>query len=285
MTVPTPATVPTSRVTASVKLLRIGQPAVVSETVTCDVARCRRSSIERTIPSSTIERRSSGSMTRSRAVRISSWVGMPSSLGNAPWRRVQLIRRVIRPRGVGGEDLAALEVDVPLRAPPNCGRRGSRRGWPACSSRPAAERVRRWGAPASMPCSDIVGAPAKPPVARAELRSRAAGHDLHLPQAAVLREQRRVDALRRDAQVRQPPVAAGAQPRHRPAEGGGPQQRAAADRPRARQRRLRRGRSGLRSSVPGTAGAWTSGVSKLADEAVGAIDALVDERADLIPPR
>ena len=71
----TPATLLASRVTASVKVLRIGQPAVVSETVTA-TSPASEISIERTIPSSTIERRSSGSMTRVSAERISSWVGI-----------------------------------------------------------------------------------------------------------------------------------------------------------------------------------------------------------------
>src|SRR5215218_5335782 len=85
----TPATVRASRSTASTKWLRIGQPAVVSETVTSTVP-SSAIAIERTIPSSMIERRSSGSITRASAVRISSWVGICPSLENtdaAPGRR------------------------------------------------------------------------------------------------------------------------------------------------------------------------------------------------------
>ena len=93
----TPSTEPASRVTASTKWLRIGQPAVVSETVTA-TAPASEISIERTIPSSTIDLCSSGSLTRSSAARISSLVAMATKcrrprralrparvLASAPW--------------------------------------------------------------------------------------------------------------------------------------------------------------------------------------------------------
>ncbi len=62
----TPSSALTFWATAVSKWLRIGQPAVVSETIT---STCPDSaiSIERTMPRSTIERRSSGSMTARRA--------------------------------------------------------------------------------------------------------------------------------------------------------------------------------------------------------------------------
>src|SRR4051812_26233577 len=79
----TPGRSPTAWRTAFSKWLRMGQPGVVSETVTATVPSAR-ASIDRTISSSTIERRSSGSMTAVRAWRISSRVGMGSILANAP---------------------------------------------------------------------------------------------------------------------------------------------------------------------------------------------------------
>ena len=53
--------------TAFSKWLRIGQPGVVSDTITL-TAPCGSISIERTMSSSTIDRRSSGSITVRRAV-------------------------------------------------------------------------------------------------------------------------------------------------------------------------------------------------------------------------
>src|SRR3954465_6078387 len=77
----TPSRAPTAERTAFSKWLRMGQPGVVSETVTSTVP-SGRASIDRTISSSTIERRSSGSMTAVSAWRISSRVGMRSILAN-----------------------------------------------------------------------------------------------------------------------------------------------------------------------------------------------------------
>src|SRR3954452_16604462 len=77
----TPPSAPTALRTAFSKWLRIGQPGVVSETVTSTVPSAR-ASIDRTILSSTMERRSSGSMTAVRAWRIWSRVGMRSILAN-----------------------------------------------------------------------------------------------------------------------------------------------------------------------------------------------------------
>jgi hypothetical protein len=56
--------------------LRIGQPGVVSETVTA-TAPSGEISIERTMSSSTMDAWSSGSMTASRDFMISSREGMP----------------------------------------------------------------------------------------------------------------------------------------------------------------------------------------------------------------
>src|SRR5262249_48951478 len=120
---------PTAWRTAVSKWLRIGQPGVVSDTVT----RTRPSavSIERTISSSTIERRSSGSMTASRALRISSREGMPviqagSGRGPAHPPRVRTEKRP----APGGPFLEGGEV-LPCR-------RGM---WPAV--RPSAGALRR----------------------------------------------------------------------------------------------------------------------------------------------
>src|SRR3954454_9602882 len=77
----TPSRAPTAERTAFSKWLRMGQPGVVSETVTSTVP-SGRASIDRTISSSTIERRSSGSMTAVSAWRISSREGMRSILAN-----------------------------------------------------------------------------------------------------------------------------------------------------------------------------------------------------------
>ena len=68
---PTPTSVTPSRAatlaaTACWKWERIGQPGVVSETTTSTLP-LSRTSIERTIPRSTIDRRSSGSITARRA--------------------------------------------------------------------------------------------------------------------------------------------------------------------------------------------------------------------------
>src|SRR4029079_6632381 len=77
----TPWRPPTAVRTAFSKWLRIGQPGVVSETGTSTVPSAR-ASIDLTISSSTMERRSSGSMTAVSAWRISSRVGMRSILAN-----------------------------------------------------------------------------------------------------------------------------------------------------------------------------------------------------------
>ena len=114
LTVPTPSTVLASRTTASVKWPRIGQPAVVSEIVTA-TSPASEISIERTIPSSTTERRSSGSMTRCSALRISSCVGITCSLGNA--HRVQLIRRMTRPRASAEKICPSLKYTLHCAAP------------------------------------------------------------------------------------------------------------------------------------------------------------------------
>ena len=67
----TPSSAPTALATASSKWLRIGQPGVVSDTTTSTTP-SPGCSIERTMPSSTIDLRSSGSITASRDFRISS---------------------------------------------------------------------------------------------------------------------------------------------------------------------------------------------------------------------
>src|SRR3954471_6042638 len=66
------------------KWLRIGQPGVVRETMTSTTPPSRIST-ERTMSSSTMLRRSSGSMTLSSALRMSSLV-MASILGQSPER-------------------------------------------------------------------------------------------------------------------------------------------------------------------------------------------------------
>jgi hypothetical protein len=69
----TPSIEPTCWATACWKWLRIGQPAVVSETTT-STRPPSLISIDLTMPSSTIERRSSGSMTARSLSVICSWV-------------------------------------------------------------------------------------------------------------------------------------------------------------------------------------------------------------------
>ena len=105
----TPWRPPTAVRTAFSKWLRIGQPGVVSETVTSTVPSAR-ASIDRTISSSTMERRSSGSMTALSAWRISSRVGMRSILANGsrcPGRAGRTRERAARGRPAlwGGEVL------------------------------------------------------------------------------------------------------------------------------------------------------------------------------------
>jgi hypothetical protein len=76
LTFVTPSSGWTALTTPCWKWLRMGQPGVVSETMTSTVpSSCV--SIDRTMSSATIESRSSGSMTASRARMISSRVGMP----------------------------------------------------------------------------------------------------------------------------------------------------------------------------------------------------------------
>src|SRR3954453_18374266 len=77
----TPSSADTDLATAVWKWLRIGQPGVVKDTMTA-TRPSSWMSIERTMPSSTIELRSSGSMTASSALRISSRDGMSDILAN-----------------------------------------------------------------------------------------------------------------------------------------------------------------------------------------------------------
>ena len=73
----TPGRARTASATAVWNWLRIGQPGVVSDTVTA-TAPSGEISIERTMPSSTMDACSSGSMTASRDFMISSREGMAS---------------------------------------------------------------------------------------------------------------------------------------------------------------------------------------------------------------
>ena len=75
----TPSTPRAALTTEVWKWLRIGQPGVVSDTVTSTTPPSE-TSIDRTIPSVTMSCRSSGSMTTLRASRICSLVGMGSIL-------------------------------------------------------------------------------------------------------------------------------------------------------------------------------------------------------------
>ena len=77
----TPSNALTAPATAVWKWPRIGQPAVVSEIVTSTRPESPNS-IERTIPSSTIDRRSSGSITGSSASRTCSRVGIGFIVAN-----------------------------------------------------------------------------------------------------------------------------------------------------------------------------------------------------------
>ena len=97
----------------------------------------RRRSIERTIPSSTIERRSSGSMTASSALRISSRDGMPSILAEGSSRPAlgpTEKRPAVASRFEGGEVLLCRRVwdrQPDPRGPspgPGRGSRATRRG-------------------------------------------------------------------------------------------------------------------------------------------------------------
>ena len=72
-----PSSAPTFSWTAVMKCERIGQPAVVSETRMCTLPPAP-GSIERTMPSSTMSLRSSGSMTFLRASVICCSVGIAS---------------------------------------------------------------------------------------------------------------------------------------------------------------------------------------------------------------
>ena len=78
----TPSSSETFWTTACWKWLRIGQPAVVSETITSTLP-SSWISIERTMPRSTMFRRSSGSMTALSFSVTCSFVGMPSSYEGA----------------------------------------------------------------------------------------------------------------------------------------------------------------------------------------------------------
>src|SRR4051794_5090691 len=81
LTCVTPPTPRTASATAVWKWFLIGQPGVVSDTVTSTTP-ASLTSMERTMPSSTMSRRSSGSMTTFSASRMVSFVGMP-----ALWQR------------------------------------------------------------------------------------------------------------------------------------------------------------------------------------------------------
>ena len=102
----TPGTPPTAAATPVWKWLRTGQPAVVRDTVTSTTP-SSLTSIERTMPSSTIERCSSGSMTTSSALRISSLFMRRSILANmgrraAAARPAEKHQRGDRGRPAGG---------------------------------------------------------------------------------------------------------------------------------------------------------------------------------------
>src|SRR5438034_269561 len=101
----TPGRPPTSRCTCSSKEFRSGQPTTVSAIVTATSP--PSISIERTMSSSVTGLRSSGSITRERAVRISSRVGMATGY-SSPCRHRQLLgtrRRCGGRLGHGSVDL------------------------------------------------------------------------------------------------------------------------------------------------------------------------------------
>src|SRR3954466_10498566 len=103
----TPSSADTDLATAVWKWLRIGQPGVVSETITA-TRPSSWMSIERTMPNSTIELRSSGSMTASSALRISSRVGMSDILANV---RSLAVVVVLALTGCGAEHHRAKPTD------------------------------------------------------------------------------------------------------------------------------------------------------------------------------
>src|SRR5436190_20769148 len=110
----TPSSAATRSETAVWKWERIGQPGVVSET-TMSTRPSSAIWTERTMPSSTIERRSSGSITAFRASVICSFVGVGTASIVTNTLRTSIDRRL--GRSIGGGEVAVLPARL-LRADP-----------------------------------------------------------------------------------------------------------------------------------------------------------------------